>query len=111
MMQSTNKSTRRFFTISEKKSIAMLRSQSKLKMKAFCEELGITISMLKNWRKNFETPAKVHRREQFIQLAAVKQTITVGDFPFAEIISVSGTELILHQAIYAAFVKALLTGN
>jgi|GEM_PF-4837164 len=82
-MQSTSTLRGRSFTISEKKNIAMLWSQSKLKMEVFCEEQGITISMLKNWRKQFETPAKVPRRKKFIQLTAVKQPLPVADFPFA----------------------------
>jgi hypothetical protein len=110
-MQSSNKSTVRSFTISEKKNIAMLWSQSKLKMQAFCEEQGITISMLKNWRKQFETPAKVPRRKKFIQLTSVKQPLPCTNFPFAEVISVSGTRVIFHQAIDAAFLKALLIVN
>ena len=110
-MQSTSTLRGRSFTISEKKNIAMLWSQSKLKMQVFCEEQGITISMLKNWRKQFETPAKVPRRKKFIQLTAVKPPLPIADFPFAEVISVSGTKVIFHQAIDAAFLKALLIVN
>jgi hypothetical protein len=64
----------RFMTISEKKNIAMQWSQSKLKMRAFCDENGVTMSMLKNWRKQFGTPAKVPRRRKFIQLKPARQT-------------------------------------
>ncbi|PWV47157.1 hypothetical protein C7475_109245, partial [Chitinophaga sp. S165] len=44
-MQSSNNSTIRSFTISEKKSIAMQWSQSNVKMQVFCDNHGITLSM------------------------------------------------------------------
>lgn len=107
-MQPTNNSTGRSYAISEKKSIAMQWSQSKVKMSVFCEEHGITISMLKNWRKQLATPAKMPRRTSFIQLKPVKQILPDIQRPFAEVILLSGTRIVFHQAVDADVLKDLL---
>ena len=109
MLQSPKSSGIRSFTISEKKSIAMQWSQSKLKMQAFCDEHGISTSMLKNWRKQFDTPAKVPRRKQFIQLKPVIQPQPAPLQPYAEVISGCGTRVIFHQAVETSVLKAFLT--
>lgn len=82
-------------------------SQSKIKMQVFCKDHGITLSMLKNWRKQFAAPTKVPRRKNFIQLKPVKQTIQGGTQPFAEVISISGTWIIFHQTVNADLLKEL----
>jgi transposase-like protein len=109
MQQSPKSSGVRSFTISEKKSIAMQWSQSKLKMQAFCGEHGISTSMLKNWRKQFGTPAKVPRRKHFIQLKPIVPPPPVPVQPYAEIISGCGAKIVFHQAVEISILKAFLT--
>lgn len=107
-MQPSNNSTIRSFTISEKKNIAMQWSQSNVKMQVFCDNHGITLSMLKNWRKQFAAPAKVPRRKHFIQLKPSKASIPDIALPFAEVISLAGTRIIFHSAVNTDMLKELL---
>ncbi|ACU57546.1 hypothetical protein Cpin_0039 [Chitinophaga pinensis DSM 2588] len=107
-MQSSNNSTIRSFTISEKKSIAMQWSQSNVKMQVFCDNHGITLSMLKNWRKQFSAPAKVPRWKHFIQVKPAKAVVPDVTLPFAEIIYLSGTRIIFHSAVNTDVIKGLL---
>jgi hypothetical protein len=83
-------------------------SQSKVKIQVFCDEHGITLSMLKNWRKQFDAPAKVPRRRSFIQLKPVEQTIQGAAQLFAEVVSTSGTRIIFHQVVNVDILKELL---
>lgn len=99
----------RSMSISEKKNIAIQWSQSRLKMRAFCEEHGVTVSMLKNWRKQFGTPAKVSRRRKFIQVKTAGLPAAVFQQPFAEVVAPCGTRVIFHQAVDASILQALLT--
>lgn len=110
-MQPSNNSTIRSFTISEKKNIAMQWSQSNVKMQVFCDNYGITLSMLKNWRKQFATPAKVPRRKHFIQLKPSKAAISDMALPFAEVISLSGNKIIFHSAVSIDVLKDLLNSK
>ncbi|QHS58379.1 IS66 family insertion sequence element accessory protein TnpA [Chitinophaga agri] len=110
-MQPINNSTIRSFTISEKKNIAMQWSQSNVKMQVFCDNHGITVSMLKNWRKQFATPAKVPRRKHFIQLTPSKASIPDIALPFAEVISLSGNRIIFHSAVNTDMLKELLNSK
>lgn len=84
-------------------------SQSKLKMQAFCAEQGISVSMLKNWRKQFETPAKVPRRKKFIQIEPDKQNAPIFAQPFAEVVGLCGIRVIFHHAVEPNILKAFLT--
>jgi len=110
-MQPSNNSTIPSFTISEKKNIAMQWIQSNVKTQVFCDNHGITVSMLKNRRKQFATPAKVPRRKHFIQLKASKASIPDVALPFAEVISLSGTRIIFRSAVNTDMLKELLNSK
>lgn len=62
--------------------------------------------MLKNWRKQFQTPAKVPRRRKFIQVETARQTAPIFQQPLAEVVVVCGTRVIFYQVVDTSILQA-----
>ena len=96
-------------SVTEKKRLLTEWQQSSLKMKAFCEQNGISLSGLKTWMKQFDMgrkrKSKMAKAPSFVALIPDKSTYST---PFAEYLLPDNSRLVINQQVSAAFLKELL---
>lgn len=99
-------------SISKKKSILLRWEQSNLSMKEYCEQEGISVYTLKYWIGQFDMGCKRKRKNNgFVPLEVSPEVSAGASTPFAEVIAVNSSRVLLHKQVPPSYLNELLSAR
>ncbi|WP_110055811.1 hypothetical protein [Chitinophaga sp. S165] len=96
-------------SVTEKNRLLIEWQQSKVTMKSFCMEKGISLSGLKTWIKQFDMGRKRYPAKKIPPfISVIPDQALNGSTPFVEYILPDSSRLVIHHPVTAMFLKELL---